>query len=532
MRLAIDCAGFSPGRADRLRKALAAKHSVARVARLREELLRGMRARGIDEEAAERIYRMIEAFSDYGFPESHAQSMAHLVYASAWIRRYHPAAFTAALLACQPMGFYSPLSLIGDARRHGITVRGVDVHASRRLACLEPDPGSPTGRPAIRLGLGTVRGLGAEHAERIVAARPFTGLDDLVHRARLPVHVVENLAGAGALGCLGLARRDALWSAGSLAPGRQDPLPGTAGVRVPTGLPPMTPVERTVADLTTTGSSPDSHPVEHLRPRLTRLGALPAAAVRDLPDRAPVLLGGLVTHRQRPPTANGVCFLNVEDETGMINVIVPPPVWERHEQTAVDHPALLIHGTAERAGRTLNVLAHRLGPLPLTDPDALPPTRARPQVPRPDASAGTGGARSAGGIRPFGGIRPGGALRPGGPGCGVRPAGAQRHQHLRVRRRAETHPGVHRVGVRGGQHHAAQAVLREPVADRGGQRRAQPSAARGRGDVDVADPGEGGPVGDHPGVTELGAGGPVVDPELSEPAIASSCFRRERPSAQ
>jgi error-prone DNA polymerase len=375
MRLAIDCAGFSAGRADQLRKALAAKHSVERVARLRETLLRGMRERGIGKGAAEEIYRMIEAFSDYGFPESHAQSMAHLVYASAWIRRYYPAAFTAALLASQPMGFYSPLSLVGDARRHGVTVRGVDIHASHRYAGLEPDPGSAAGQPAIRLGLGTVRGLSARHAERIVSARPFTGMDDLAHRARLPARVLENLAAAGALACLGPARRDALWTAGALTPRRQDTLPGIPVPGVPAGLPPMTPVEQTFADLRTTGASPDSHPVEHLRPRLARLGAQPAAAVRELPDRAPVLLGGLVTHRQRPPTAKGVCFLNVEDESGMINVIVPPPVLERYEQILVAQPFLLIHGIAERAQGTLNVLAHRLEPLRPPGRDSLAPVR-------------------------------------------------------------------------------------------------------------------------------------------------------------
>ncbi|MFI6689511.1 error-prone DNA polymerase [Streptomyces sp. NPDC050485] len=367
MRLAIDCAGFSPGDADRLRKAMAAKHSVDKVAALRSRLLAGMRERGIDEAATEAICHMIEAFSDYGFPESHAQSMAHLVYASAWIRRHYPAAFTASLLANQPMGFYSPLTLIGDAKRRGVTVRGVDVHASAEHATLETDPHAPD-RPAIRLGLASVRGLSPELAEQIVAARPFTDLDDFARRTRLPARVLEALATAGALTGFGLSRRDALWAAGALAHRGEDLLPGTATPPAAPDLPTMTVIEETFADLWATGASADSHPVQHLRAHLERCGAVPAAAVRQLPDQSPVLLGGLVTHRQRPPTAKGTCFLNLEDETGMTNIIVPPHIWDRHHKTAIDHAGLLIHGLVERNDGALNVVAHRLDPLRISTP--------------------------------------------------------------------------------------------------------------------------------------------------------------------
>ncbi|MEU0341906.1 error-prone DNA polymerase [Streptomyces bobili] len=368
MRLAIDCAGLSPGAADRLRKAMAAKHSVEKVAALRAQLMAGMRERGIPESAAHEIIQMIEAFSDYGFPESHGQSLAHLVYASAWLRLRYPAAYTAALLANQPMGFYSPLSLIGDARRRGIAVHGVDVHASATHATLESDPHSPAGQPAIRLGLSSIRHLGTDGAEQITAARPFTDLDDFARRTSLTARAYEALATAGALRPLEVGRREALWNAGTFAGADQDVLPGTAAPPPAPKLPAMSVIEETFADLWATGSSPNSHPVQHLRDHLNRCGAVTTADVRLLADQAPLLLGGLVTHRQRPPTAKGTTFLALEDETGMANVIVPPPVWERYAKVAIDHAGLLIHGTLERADGAINVLAYRLEPLRLSTP--------------------------------------------------------------------------------------------------------------------------------------------------------------------
>lgn len=370
MRLAIDCAGFSPGAADRLRKAMAAKHSVEKVVALRTQLLEGMRARGIDDASAAEIIHMIEAFADYGFPESHAQSLAHLVYASAWLRCHYPAAFTAALLANQPMGFYNPLSLIGDARRRGITVRGVDIHASHIRATLEDEPATTVRQPAIRLGLTSVRHLTDESAQQLVDGRPYASLDDLARRTRLPARAYEALATAGAFNGFGVDRRAALWSAGVLAHASDGQLPGTVAPPEPPGLPAMTVVEQTFADLWATGASPDTHPVEHLRDHLNRCGVTSAADVRLLTDRTPVLIGGLVTHRQRPPTAKGTCFLNMEDESGMTNIIVPPPVWDRYQRVAVDHAGLLIHGTVERTDGAINVLAHRIEPLQLTTPSS------------------------------------------------------------------------------------------------------------------------------------------------------------------
>jgi error-prone DNA polymerase len=366
MQLAIDCAGFGPDEADRLRQAMSAKRAPERVEELRQRLLDGMAERGIGSEVAQDIYAKILAFSNYGFPESHAISFAYLVYASAWLKRYYPAAFTAALLRNQPMGFYAPHSLINDARRHGVTVLGVDVNASDALATLEGfGPVGQTG-PAIRLGLSAVRNLGTPAAERIAAGRPYRDLEDFATRARLPAAALEALATAGAFGCFGLSRRAALWAAGAAASLREGQLPGTATGMTAPPLPAMTPAEETLADLWAT-STYGTHPVAHFRAALDARQVLTAEAIRSASapadDGAEVAVAGLVTHRQRPPTARGVVFLSLEDETGMVNVICPPPVWERHQPAATVAPALLVRGRIERTGGAVNLVAGTLRPL-------------------------------------------------------------------------------------------------------------------------------------------------------------------------
>ncbi|MET8676105.1 error-prone DNA polymerase [Streptomyces sp. NPDC004647] len=367
LRLAIDCAGVPPAEADQIRKALSAKNAPERVATWRQRLMTGMAQQGIPPTAAEEIYDMIASFSGYGFPESHATSMAHLVYASAWLKYHYPAAFTAALLINQPMGFYAPLTLIGDARRRGITVRPVDLAASGVHATLEQDA-STTGQPAIRLGLSTIRGLSPETAGQIVNARPYSSAEDFARRVNLPVHTLEALATAGAFDCFGLDRRAALWQAGALANLDDTSLPGNAQGSDAPRLPAMGPVEVTFSDLWATGSSPDSHPVQHLREYLQGCGAATTAGLRTYADRQPALLGGLVTHRQRPPTAKGTCFLSIEDEAGLANVIVPPPVWDRYARIATEHAGLLIHGSIERSQGVVNLVAHRIAPLRLSLP--------------------------------------------------------------------------------------------------------------------------------------------------------------------
>jgi error-prone DNA polymerase len=364
MQLAIDCAGFTPAEADRLRQAMSSKRAPERIKELHDRLLDGMAERGIEPAIAEDIYAKILAFSNYGFPESHAISFAYLVYASAWLKRYYPAAFTAALLRNQPMGFYAPHSLVNDARRHGVVVRGVDVNASDALAVLEGEP------PVIRLGLSEVRNLSTKTAERVVAGReragPYRDLEDFAVRTGLPAGPLEALATAGAFGCFGLSRRAALWAAGAAASVREGQLAGTtAGLTAPP-LPDMTPAEETLADVWATGTY-STHPVAHIRAELAARGVLTTSSARspetDTAADSDVAVAGLVTHRQAPPTARGVVFLSLEDETGMLNVICPPHVWARYRRPATTAPALLIYGRLERTGGAVNLVATALRPL-------------------------------------------------------------------------------------------------------------------------------------------------------------------------
>jgi error-prone DNA polymerase len=376
MQLAIDCAGFTPNEADRLRQAMSAKRAPERIEELRQRLLDGMAARGIDAAVAQDIYEKILAFSSYGFPESHAISFAYLVYASAWLKRYFPAAFTAALLRNQPMGFYAPHSLINDARRHGVTVLGVDVNASEALATLERPGESGSGEsgsgaagpdagPVIRPGLAGVRNLSRGTADRVAAGRPYRDLEDFAARTQLPAAALEALATAGAFGCFGLSRRAALWAAGAAASLREGQLPGTTtGLEAPP-LPAMTPSEETLADLWAT-STYGTHPLAHIRASLQARQVLTVASAKAVAPDSDVAVAGLVTHRQRPPTARGVVFISLEDETGMLNVICPPQIWERHRRVATVAPALVIWGRIERTSGAVNLVAAALRPLRVT----------------------------------------------------------------------------------------------------------------------------------------------------------------------
>jgi error-prone DNA polymerase len=361
MQLAIDCAGFTPSEADRLRQAMSSKRAPERIEELRRRLLDGMAERGIGAAVAQDIYEKILAFSSFGFPESHAISFAYLVYASAWLKRYFPAAFTTALLRNQPMGFYAPHSLINDARRHGVTVHGVDVNASEALATLEASGAGPV----IRLGLASVRNLSRSVADQVAAGRSYRDLEDFALRTQLPAVALEALATAGAFGCFGLSRRAALWAAGAAASLREGQLPGTTtGLDAPP-LPAMTPAEQTLADLWAT-STYGTHPLAHIRAALAARQVLTVASAKSAPDGAEVAVGGLVTHRQRPPTARGVVFISLEDETGMLNVICPPQVWDRHRRIATVAPALAIWGRIERTRGAVNLVAAALYPLRVT----------------------------------------------------------------------------------------------------------------------------------------------------------------------
>ncbi|PQM46630.1 Error-prone DNA polymerase [Mycobacterium talmoniae] len=364
MQLAVDCAGFSAAEADQLRRAMGSKRSTERMRRLRTRFYDGMRElHGITGEVAERIYEKLEAFANFGFPESHALSFASLVFYSAWFKLHHPAAFCAALLRAQPMGFYSPQSLVADARRHGVVVHGPCVNASLAHATLERDG------TQVRLGLGAVRHLGDALAEQLVAERqahgPFASLLDLTGRVQLSVPQTEALATAGALGCFGITRREALWAAGAAATQRPDRLPGVGSSSHIPALPGMSELELAAADVWATGVSPDSYPTQFLRADLDALGVIPADQLTSVPDGTRVLIAGAVTHRQRPATAQGVTFVNLEDETGMVNVLCTPGVWARHRKLAQTASALLIRGQLQNASGAVTVVAERLGRLTL-----------------------------------------------------------------------------------------------------------------------------------------------------------------------
>jgi error-prone DNA polymerase len=306
-------------------------------------------------------------------------SFAHLVFSSAWFKRYHPAAFCAALLNAQPMGFYSPQSLVDDARRHGVTVRRPDINASGAKAVLESalederpgkDPAEwGRGGPVVRLGLSGVRTLGDDVAERIEAERaaggPYRDMADLARRAGLSTAHLEALATADAFACFGLQRREALWAAGAAAQEKQGRLPGTAvGLRAPM-LPGMDAIERMVADVWATGLAPDAHPAQFAREYLDTIGAVPIARLHEVEHGRRVLVGGIVTHRQRPATAGGITFVNLEDETGMLNVTCMPGLWIRYRKVARTASAMVVRGTLEKVEGVVNLRADRLSALSL-----------------------------------------------------------------------------------------------------------------------------------------------------------------------
>ncbi|HET6810950.1 MAG TPA: error-prone DNA polymerase [Acidimicrobiales bacterium] len=357
MQMAIDVAGFTAAESDMLRQAMGSKRSTERMEALKARLYRGMAERGIEGPTADAIWSQLAAFANFGFPESHSVSFAYLVYSSAWLKLHYPAAFFAGLLNAQPMGFWSPQTLVADARRHGITILGPDVNASDWKADLE--------NGSVRLGLDYVRNVGEELARKVAAGRPYSSPEDLAQRVGLSEPQLEALATAGALGCFGVQRREALWAAGALARSGPGKLPGVVEGAVAPELPAMTDIEEAAADLWSTGVSARWSPAEFARPRLDGIGAVSAAALNDLPDGTRVTVGGVVTHRQRPSTAGGTIFMNLEDETGMVNVICSPGAWARHRRVARLSPGLIVTGRLERSDGAVAVVVHRLAPLDL-----------------------------------------------------------------------------------------------------------------------------------------------------------------------
>ncbi len=359
MQLAVVAAGFTPGEADQLRRAMAAWHRKGGLEPFQEKLLRGMRERGYPAEFAERIYRQILGFGEYGFPESHSVSFALLAYVSAWLKRHEPAAFLAALLNSQPMGFYTSSQLVQDARRHGVEVRPVDALASEWDCTLETGADAHL---AVRLGFLLVQGLSRAGAGRIVGARRGRLLDsveDLTRRAELNRHDLKCLAAAGAFEALSGHRRHAYWQVAGIETGahilRDAPVAETPAI-----FPPPTEGENLVADYASTGLTLGRHPLALLRSRLARMRFATADELKLLPGGTPARAAGIVTGRQRPGTASGTVFVTLEDETGYVNVIVWPHLIERQRRELLGARLMGVEGVLEREGEVMHLVARRL----------------------------------------------------------------------------------------------------------------------------------------------------------------------------
>jgi error-prone DNA polymerase len=405
MQLAIVAAGFTAGEADQLRRSMAAWRRKGGLEKFEERLVAGMAARGYHEAFARQIYQQILGFGEYGFPESHSASFSLLVYVSCWLKRYHPAAFTAALLNSQPMGFYAPAQLVADARRHGVPVENVDVTVSEWDCTLEkvgsdstfrkvgsdsifsgagcrsvassfteekvesapafPDDAPATWGargPALRLGLRMIAGFSEAGAARLVAARcerAFASVADLAHRAKLDRRDLEALADAGALAALAGHRHDAVWNVAGV-----ERLPallaGSEFHEQAPALPVPTEGEDVTADYRRLGLTLGRHPVALLRPQLAAKRLLTSEAIRALPHGRLARTAGIVIGRQRPDTASGVVFVTLEDETGAANVIVWRDLGDRQRRELLGSRLLAVYGKVEREGEVVHVIAGRL----------------------------------------------------------------------------------------------------------------------------------------------------------------------------
>ncbi len=394
MQMAVAVGNCSAEDADQLRRAMGSKRGLERIDSLREKLYAGMAENGLVGAVADELYAKIQAFANFGFAESHSLSFALLVYASSWIKLHYPAAFLAGLLRAQPMGFYSPATLTADARRHGVRVRRPDLLRSGVEAGLEPlddesggqdadrrrpatgldacacadqpptgdfDRSAPDeteahrrdGAFAVRMGLAGVTGIGAKVAERIVAERESGGayrdLRDLVRRTGLVTAQLEALATAGAFECLGHSRREAIWLSGSAAQDRPEFLPDSVAFVQPPLFTDPSSYEVLAADLWATGLSTDDHPLTHFRSALDARGVLTSRELRTAEIDRRVEVAGLVTHRQRPATASGITFLNLEDEHGLMNIVCSVGVWNRYRRIVRESPALIVRGMLERS---------------------------------------------------------------------------------------------------------------------------------------------------------------------------------------
>ena len=372
MRVAIECAGFTPGEADQLRRAMATFKHTGGVSKFGEKLIGGMVENGYEREFAERTFRQLEGFGSYGFPESHAASFALIAYASSWIKCWHPDAFCCALLNAQPMGFYAPAQIVRDAQQHGVEIRPVCVNASRWDCTLEPRDGDD-GRFAVRLGLRMVKGLGNAEVARLVSCRAdeaYASVDDLWRRAAIPSAALVELAEADAFRpSMGLARREALWAIKAL---RDEPLPLFAAAAARDAEPlaeqdepvvvlrPMTAGSEVVEDYGHVGLTLRQHPLSFLRTDLSRRRILTCAEAVASRDRPWVDVAGLVLVRQRPGSAKGVMFITLEDETAVANLVVWTQVFEKYRRIVLGAGMIGVRGRVQREGEVVHIVAHHL----------------------------------------------------------------------------------------------------------------------------------------------------------------------------
>ena len=371
MRLAVVAAGFTPGEADQLRRAMGAWRRTGVIQEFHQRLVDGMVSRGLSLTFAEQVFQQLKGFGEYGFPESHAASFALLVYVSAWLKFHYPAAFTAALLGSQPMGFYAPAQLVRDAQEHGVTVLPVCIQSSEWHACIDSSDGS---LPALRLGLEQVHGLGQTSGYQIEEARRagrFKSIYDLTKRCQLTQSQVLSLARAGALKSLSKCRRQAIWNSMERKP-EPGSMPLFEGLSNDgfdkaessfdevADLPTTSPLEEVLSDYRASGLSLKNHPLHFIRSHLRHCGVLTAKGACSRPEGSKVIVVGVVLSRQRPATAKGLIFLTLEDETDIVNVVVPKAVWQRCDFKDRQASVLMVKGRVQRRGKVVHLLAKRL----------------------------------------------------------------------------------------------------------------------------------------------------------------------------
>lgn len=363
MKIAIVAADFTPSEADQLRRAMATFRHTGTIHMFEEKLIEGMVAKGYERDFAERCFRQIEGFGDYGFPESHAASFALLVYVSAWLKCHYPDVFAAAILNSQPMGFYAPAQLVRDARQHGVEVRPADVNRSGWDNTLEP---YGRGKHALRLGFRQIKGFHEDSADALIEARETLGRDfadpsEINRLARLTAPVLERLARADAYASMKLRRRDALWAVRALPP---EPLPlfeaGENREDPEVSLPSMAIGEEVTHDYAALRLSLKTHPLALLRDELVTTGTVPADSLLHTKDGKRVTVAGLALVRQRPGTASGVIFITLEDETGVANLVVWPKTFERFRRVVMAARLIKVTGKLQREGIVTHVIADHL----------------------------------------------------------------------------------------------------------------------------------------------------------------------------